>query len=125
VLINEKNINFFIVMFATNIEFAFADWPHRVTCPKITSVSEPAEISTVRNGFTSYSPRSNDPYPAEKFIGADIKNYNTFSCNYEVNDGTQVIAKFTRSKCQAMVGFDISGKCNDPDPEQCTAICAY
>ena len=112
-------------MFSTNIDFAFADWPHLVRCLKSTSVAEPAGSSTVSNGFTTYSSRSNEPYPAKKFIGADIKNYNTFSCNYKLSDGTQVTTKFTRSKCQANVGFDISGKCNNSDPEQCTAICAY
>jgi len=112
-------------MFSMNIDFAFADWPHLVRCLKSTSVVEPTGSSTTRNGFTSLSSRSNEPYPAEKFIGADIKNYNTLSCNYEVSDGTQVTARFTMSKCQANVGFDISGKCNNSDPEQCTAICAY
>ncbi len=121
----KRTLIFLIVIFSTNIEFAFADWPHRVPCPKSISVTEPAWSSAVRNGFTIYSSRSDEPYPAEKFIGADIKNYNTFSCNYELSDGTQVTAIFTMSRCQAMVGFDISGKCNDPDPEQCTAICAY
>ncbi len=79
----------------------------------------------MKNGFTTYSARSDELYPAKKFIGADVKNYNTFSCNYEVSDGTQVTAIFTMSKCSANVGFDISGKCTDPDPEQCTVICAY
>jgi hypothetical protein len=121
----KRTLIFLIIIFATNTKFAFADWPHLVTCLKITSVVEPAESSITRNGFTFYSSRSNEPHPAEKFIGADIKNYNTLSCNYELSDGTQVIAKFTMSKCQATVGFDISGKCNDPDPRQCAAICAY
>ena len=112
-------------MLTTNIEFAFADWPHRVPCPKSTSVVEHAGGSAVNNGFTFSGSGSNETYPAEIFIGADIKDYNTLSCNYEVSDGPQVTAKFTMSKCQPMVGFDISGKCNDPDPEQCTAICAY
>lgn len=121
----EKALIFLIIIFVTNIDFAFADWPHLVKCLKITSVAEPTGSYTVRNGFTTYSSRSNEPYPAEKFIGADIKNYNTFSCNYEVSDGTHVTMKFTRSKCQAAVGFDISGKCNNSDPEQCAVICAY
>ena len=121
----KRTLIFLIVMFATNIELAFADWPHVVRCLRIASVVEPVGGSAVRNGFTTYSSRSNEPYPAERFIGADIKDYNTFSCNYELSDGTQVTAKFTLSKCQANVGFDISGQCNDPDPEQCTAICAY
>jgi len=121
----KRTLFFLILIFATNIEFAFADWPHVVRCLKSTSVTEPVGGSTVRNGFTTYSSRSNEPYPAERFIGANIKNYNTFSCNYELSDGTQVTTKFTLSKCQANVGFDISGQCNDPDPEQCTAICAY
>jgi hypothetical protein len=116
---------FLIVMFAANIEFAFADWPHLERCPKITFVAEPTGSSTTRNGFTIYSARSNGSYPAEKFIGADINNTNTFSCNYEVSDGTLVTAKFARSKCTAMVGFDSSAKCKNSDPEQCTAICAY
>ena len=114
-----------IVLFSANIDFAIADWPHVVRCLKNTSVVEPTGESTVRNGFTTYSTRSEKQYPAEKFIGANIKNFNTFSCDYEVSDGTQVTAKLTMSKCQANVGFDISGKCNNPDPEQCTAICAY
>ena len=121
----KRTLFFLILIFATNIEFAFADWPHVARCLKSTSVTEPVGGSAVRNGFTTHSSRSDDSYPAEKFIGADIKNYNTFSCNYEVSDGTQVTAIFTRSKCQAMVGFDISGRCDNPDPEQCTAICAY
>ena len=121
----KRTLIFLIVMFSTNIDSAFADWPHRVPCPKSTSVAEPAWSSAVRNGFTFSGSSGNEPSPAEKFIGADIKDYNTFSCNYELGDGTQVTAKFNLSKCQAMVSFDISGKCNDPDPQQCTAICAY
>jgi len=121
----KRTLIFLIVMFSTNIDFAFADWPHLVRCLKSTSVAEPAGSSYVRNGFTTYSSRSDEPYPAKKFIGADIKNYNTFSCNYEVSDGTHVTMKFTRSKCQATVGFDISGKCNNSDPVQCAVICAY
>jgi len=121
----KRTLIFLIVIFTTNIEFAFADWPHFVKCPKITSVAEPTGRGTTRNGFTTDSSGSNEPYYAEKFIGAAIKDYNTLSCSYEISDGTQVTAKFTMSKCQAMVGFDISGKCNNSDPEQCTAICAY
>ena len=121
----KRTLIFFILLVAANIEFVFADYPYLERCPKITSVVEPVGSSALINGFTTYSSRSNEPYPAEKFIGADIKNYNTFSCSYEVSDGTQVTAKFTMSKCQANVGFDVSGKCNNPDPEQCTVICAY
>ena len=120
-----NKIIFLVVIFFTNIDFSFADWPHVVRCLKSTSVAEPIGSSTVKNGFTTYSARSDELYPAKKFIGADVKNYNTFSCNYEVSDGTQVTAIFTMSKCSANVGFDISGKCTDPDPEQCTVICAY
>ena len=121
----KRTLIFLIIIFATNTKFAFADWPHLVTCLKITSVVEPAESSITRNGFTFYSSRSNEPYPAEKFIGADIKDHNTLSCNYEVSDGTQITVKFTRSKCTAKVGFDSSGKCNNIDPRQCTSVCAY
>jgi len=121
----KKTLIILIVMFSTNIDFVFADWPHVVRCLKSTSVAEPAGSSSVKNGFTTYSSRSNEPYPAKKFIGADIKNYNTFSCNYEVSDGTHVTMKFTRSKCTAKVGFDSSGKCNNIDPRQCTSVCAY
>ena len=121
----KKTIIILIVIFTTNIDFALADYPHVVRCPMITSVVEPIGSNTVRNGFTTYSSRSEKQYPAKKFIGADIKNYNTFSCNYEVTDGTHVTTKFTRSKCQAMVGFDISGKCNNSNPQQCSVICAY
>ena len=118
-------IIFLIVIFFTNIDFVFADWPHVVRCLKSTSVAEPTGSSSLRNSFTTYSSRSNDPYPAKKFIGADIKNYNTFSCNYEVSDGTHITVKFTTSKCSANVGFDISGKCNNLDPGQCLVMCAY
>ena len=121
----KRTLIIFTVLFSMNIDFAFADWPYLVRCPKNTSVAEPVGSSTVRNGFTTYSSRSNDSYPAKKFIGADIKNDNTFSCNYEVSDGTQVTMKFHRSKCQPTVGFDISGKCNNSDPLQCAVICAY
>ena len=121
----KRTLIFLIVMVSANIEFAFADWPHRVPCPQSTFVTEPAGSIAVRNGFTTHSSRSDETSPVEKFIGADIKNYNTFSCDYELSDGTQVTAVFTMSRCQAMVGFDISGRCDNPDPEQCTAICAY
>jgi hypothetical protein len=96
-----------------------------VPCPKSTSVVEHAGGSAVNNGFTFSGSGSNETFPAEIFIGADIKNYNTFSCNYEVSDGTHIAMKFTRSKCQPTVGFDISGKCNNSDPVQCAVICAY
>jgi hypothetical protein len=121
----KRALIFLIVMFAANIEFAFADWPHMVTCQKITAVVEPAESSITRNRFTTYSSRSNEPQPAKIFIGADIKNYNTFSCYYEVSDGTQITVKYMMSTCQAMVGFDIAGMCNNSDPEQCATICAH
>ncbi|RKZ48891.1 MAG: hypothetical protein DRQ48_02080 [Gammaproteobacteria bacterium] len=121
----KRTLIFLVLMFATNIELAFADWPYMVTCPKITSVVEPAGSSATRDRFTYYSSRSNEPYPAKIFTGADIKNYNTFSCYYEVSDGTQVTAKFIMSKCQAMSGFDASGMCNNSDPEQCASICSY
>jgi len=121
----KRTLIFLIVIFSINIDFAFADWPHLVRCPKSTAVAEPTGSSYVSNGFTAYSSRSDEPYPAKKFIGADIKNYNTFNCNYEVSDGTHINVKFTISKCSANVGFDISGRCTNPDPEQCTAICAY
>ena len=127
----KRTLIFLIVMFSMNIDFAFADWPHLVRCLNSTSVAEPAGSSYVRNGFTTYSSRSDGPYPAKKFIaakkfiGADIKNYNTFSCYYEVSDGTHIAMKFTISKCQPTVGFDISGKCNNSDPVQCAVICAY
>jgi hypothetical protein len=122
----KRTLIFLIVIFAANIEFAFADFPHVKSCPKITSIAEPTGSSAMRNGFTTYSSRSNDePYPAKKFLGADVKNNNTFSCNYEVSDGTQVTVKFTGSKCSAKVGFDSSGKCNNSDPVQCMAVCAY
>ena len=120
----KKTLIILIVIFTTNIEFVFADWPHVVRCPMIYSVAEPIGSSTMRNGFPHYS-RSEKQYPAKKFIGADVKNYNTFSCNYEVTDGTHVTTKFTISKCQPMAGFDISGKCNNPDPGQCLVMCAY
>ena len=121
----KRTLIFLIVMFSMNIDFAFADWPYLVRCLNSTSVAEPAGSSYVRNGFTTYSSRSDEPYPAKKFIGADIKNYNTFSCYYEVSDGTHIAMKFTRSKCQPTVGFDISGKCNNSDSVQCAVICAY
>ena len=94
----KRTLIFLIVMFSMNIDFAFADWPHLVRCLNSTSVAEPAGSSYVRNGFTTYSSRSNEPYPAKKFIGADIKNYNTLSCYYEVSDGTHIAMKFTRDR---------------------------
>ena len=179
----KKTLIILIVMFTTNIEFVFADWPHVVRCPMIYSVAEPIGSSTMRNGFPHYSRsdyglfvatgksekqypakkfigadvknyntfrqsmrklpngfphysrsdyglfvdtgKSEKQYPAIKFIGADVKNYNTFSCNHEATDGTHVTTKFTNSKCQPMAGFDISGKCNNPDPGQCLVMCAY
>ena len=121
----KRTLIFLIVMFAANIEFAFADQPYLVPCPKITSVTGPAGSNTQRKGFIFYSSRSNESYLAEKFIGADLNNTRTFSCNYEVSDGTQVTAEFTRSKCSAKVGFDSSGKCNNSNPGQCTALCIY
>ncbi len=131
----KKTLIILIVIFTTNIEFVFADWPHVVRCPMIYSVAEPIGSSTMRNGFPHYSRsdyglfvatgKSEKQYPAKKFIGADVKNYNTFSCNHEATDGTHVTTKFTNSKCQPMAGFDISGKCNNPDPGQCLVMCAY
>ena len=121
----KKTLIFLIVIFAANIEFAFADVPRVISCPNIVSVTGSAGSSTQRNGFTFYSSRSNESFFAEKFIGADVKNNNTFSCNYEVSDGTQVTAEFTKSKCTAKVGFDSSGKCNNSDPRQCTAVCVF
>ncbi len=131
----KRKLIFLIVIFSANIDFVFADWPHVVRCPMIYSVAEPIGSSTMRNGFPHYSRsdyglfvatgKSEKQYPAKKFIGADVKNYNTFSCNYEATDGTHVTTKFTISKCQPMAGFDISVKCNNPDPGQCLVMCAY
>ncbi len=91
----------------------------------ITSVVDPIGNSTVRNGFNTYSSISEKLYHTDKFIGADVRDYNTFRCNYEATDGTHITTKFTSSKCQAMVGFDISGECSNSDPQQCTVICSY
>ena len=121
----KRKIIFLIVMLAVNIEYALADWPHYVHCPKITSVAEPTGSSATRNGFIFYSTRSNEPYPAEKFVGADLDNTYTFSCYYEVSDGTGVTAKFSLSKCSVSSGFDSSGKCNNSDPDQCMVVCSY
>ena len=121
----KRKIIFLIVMLAVNIEYALADWPHYVPCPNITSVVEPTGSSATRNGFIFYSTRSNEPYPAEKFVGADVDNTYTFSCYYEVSDGTGVTAKFSLSKCSVSSGFDSSGKCNNSDPKQCMVVCSY
>ena len=122
----KRTLIFLIVLYAANIEFAFADFPHYKGCPTITSVAEPTGSSAYRNGFTTYSSRSNDePYPATKFIGADVDNTYTFSCYYEVSDGTGVTAKFSLSKCSVSAGFDSSGKCNNSDPKQCMVVCSY
>ncbi len=112
-------------MFAANIEYALADWPHVVRCPEITSEAEPIGRNTTRYGFTYYSSRRNEPYPAIKFVGADLNSTYTFSCYYEMSDGTRAHAKFTTSKCSASSGFDSSGKCNNSDPGQCSVVCAY
>jgi|LWDU01.1.fsa_nt_gi hypothetical protein len=118
-------IIFLIVLFCTKIEYASGDWPHYVPCPNITSVTEPAGNKNTSDGFTFYSSRSNEPYPAIKFIEADLNSTYTLNCYYEVSDGTRVTATFTTSKCSVSSGFDSSGKCNNSDPGQCMAVCSY
>ena len=113
-------------MFAANIEYALADWPHYMQCPNINSIVKATGGSnSIYGGFTLYSSRKIEPYLAEKFVGADLNSSYTFSCYYELSDGTDVIAKFDLSKCSAHHGFDRSGKCNNSDPDQCMVVCSY
>jgi len=117
----KRTLIFLIVTFAAIIEYAYADFPHFVHCPNI----EPAGNITTTDGFTFSSSRKNESYPVSKFVGADLNNTNTFSCYYEASDETRVTAKFDLSRCEASSGFDSSGKCNNSDPVQCMAVCAY
>jgi hypothetical protein len=121
----KRTLIFLIVTFVATIEYAYADFPHYVRCPKITSEVEPTDKITMKAGFTFTSSRKNGSYPVSKFVGADLNKTYTFSCHYEASDGTRVTAKFDLSRCEASSGFDSSGKCNNSDPVQCMTVCAY
>ena len=125
VINNEKENNFSYRNVCREYRICFSWLADVVRCPEITSEAEPIGRNTTRYGFTYYSSRRNEPCPAIKFVGADLNSTYTFSCYYEVSDGTRAHAKFTASKCSASSGFDSSGKCNNSDPGQCSVICAY